>query len=53
MIKLINAVDRKTRCHIHELELKRAGYTVEEYHRKFFSWSLEMDNDLVSPTLES
>ena len=43
-------MDKKARWHIHEIGLEKAGYTVEEY-RDLFSWALEMDNVLVSPTL--
>lgn len=43
--------DRKARWHIHEIGLEKAGYTVEQY-RELFSWALEMDNVLVSPTLK-
>lgn len=44
--------DRKARWHIHEVGLEKGGYTVEQY-RELFSWALEMDNVLVSPTLKT
>jgi hypothetical protein len=43
-------MDNKARWHIHEIGLEKAGYTKEQY-RKLFSWALELDNVLVSPTL--
>ncbi len=43
-------MDKKARWHIHEIGLEKAGYTVEQY-RELFSWALDMDNVLVSPTL--
>ena len=42
--------ERDARWHIHEIGLEKAGYTVEQY-RELFSWALEMDNVLVSPSL--
>lgn len=44
--------DRKARWHIHEVGLEKGGYTADEY-RELFSWALEMDNVLVSPTLKA
>lgn len=46
----VRCMDKKERWHIHEIGLEKAGYTTEEY-RELFSWALEMDNVLVSPTL--
>lgn len=43
-------MDGKARWHIHEIGIEKAGYTVEQY-RALFSWALELDNVLVSPTL--
>ena len=43
--------EKDARWHIHEIGLEKAGYTVEQY-RELFSWALEMDNVLVSPTLK-
>lgn len=47
----MKCMDGKARWHIHEIGLEKAGYTVEQY-RDLFSWALEMDNVLVSPTLK-
>ena len=43
--------EKDARWHIHEIGLEKAGFTVEQY-RELFSWALEMDNVLVSPTLK-
>ena len=43
--------EKDARWHIHEIGLEKAGYTVEQY-RELFSWALEMDNVLVSPSLK-
>ena len=43
--------EKDARWHIHEIGLEKAGYTSEQY-RELFSWALEMDNVLVSPTLK-
>lgn len=42
--------EKDARWHIHEIGLEKAGYTAEQY-RELFSWALELDNVLVSPTL--
>lgn len=43
--------ENDARWHIHEIGIEKAGYTAEQY-RELFSWALEMENVLVSPTLK-